>query len=118
VVIHGDGGIMLTIGELSTLAQAALPVTVCVFNDRGYGILRGIEAATFAGEQHDVDLATPDFVGLAEAMGVPAERVSSAEGFEKAFAASTAQPGPALIEVDLLALAPMDYPIGGHENLA
>ncbi|MDG4825284.1 thiamine pyrophosphate-binding protein [Asanoa sp. WMMD1127] len=118
VVIHGDGGIMLTIGELSTLAQTGLPVTVCVFNDRGYGILRGIEAATFAGAQHDVDLATPDFAALAEAMGVPAEKVSDAAGFEKAFAASVARPGPALIEVDLLALAPMDYPIGGHENVA
>jgi acetolactate synthase-1/2/3 large subunit len=116
VVIHGDGGIMLTIGELATLAQFDLPVTVCVFNDRGYGVLRGIEAATF-GTQFDVDLATPDFVGLAESMGVPAEKVADAAGFEQAFVRAGARTGPGLIEIDLTALVPMDYPIGGHENV-
>jgi acetolactate synthase-1/2/3 large subunit len=116
VVIHGDGGIMLSIGELATLAQSRLPVTVCVFNDRGYGILRGIEAATFGG-QFDVDLATPDFVAVAEGMGVPAERVADAAGFDRAFAASIERAGPGLIEIDMTALKPMDYPIGPHENV-
>jgi acetolactate synthase I/II/III large subunit len=117
VVIHGDGGIMLTIGELATLAQFDLPVTVCVFNDQGYGVLRAIESETF-GEQHDVDLATPDFVALAAAMGVPGEPVRDAAGFEKAFVAALDRPGPALIEVDLNALAPMRYAFGGHESVS
>jgi acetolactate synthase-1/2/3 large subunit len=116
VVIHGDGGIMLTIGELSTLAQFDLPVVVCVFNDRGYGVLRAIESETF-GELHDVDLATPDFVALAAAMGLPGELVRDAAGFEKAFVAALDRPGPTLIEVDLTALAPMGYAIGGHESV-
>lgn len=110
VVIHGDGGIMLTIGELATLAQFDVPLTVCVFNDRGYGILRKIQAAKFDGARHDVDLATPDFVGLAESMGLPAVRVTDSEGFEKAFAASVEAEGPYLIEVDLAAVQPMRTP--------
>ncbi|MGY1846318.1 MULTISPECIES: thiamine pyrophosphate-binding protein [unclassified Blastococcus] len=118
VVIHGDGGIMLTIGELATLAQFQVPLTVCVFNDRGYGILRGIQAATFDGAQNDVDLATPDFVALAQAMGVPGEAVKDVAGFERAFATSVASDGPYLIEVDLTALAPMQVPIGGQELLS
>jgi acetolactate synthase-1/2/3 large subunit len=112
VVIHGDGGIMLTIGELASLVQARLPVTVCVLNDRGYGVLRSIEAATFDGARHDVDLVTPDFVLLAQSMGLAAQRVESAGDFDRAFAASVASDGPSLIEVDLTALVPMDYPIG------
>jgi acetolactate synthase-1/2/3 large subunit len=118
VVIHGDGGIMLSIGELATLAQFQVPLTVCVFNDRGYGVLRGIQAATFDGAQNDVDLATPDFVALAQAMGVPAEAVKDVAGFERAFAHSVASRGPYLIEVDLTALAPMQVPIGGQELLS
>ena len=117
VVIHGDGGIMLTIAELSTLAQFRVPLTVCVFNDRGYGVLRGIQSATFDGARNDVDLATPDFVALAQAMGVPGEAVKDLEGFERAFATSVASDGPYLIEVDLTALAPMEIPIGGQELL-
>jgi acetolactate synthase-1/2/3 large subunit len=118
VVIHGDGGIMLTIGELATLAQFSVPLTVCVFNDRGYGILRGIQAATCDGAQNDVDLVTPDFVALAAAMGVPGEAVKDVEGFESAFRTSVSADGPYLIEIDLTALAPMDIPIGGQEMLA
>ena len=117
VVIHGDGGLMLTIGELASLAQAQLPLTVCVFNDHGYGVLRGIQSATFAGEAHDVDLATPDFAMLARAFGIPSSRVDSVASFDKAFADSVAAEGPVLIEVDLTALQPMDYPIGAQELL-
>lgn len=119
VVIHGDGGIMLTIGELSSLAQADAPLTVLVFNDGGYGILRGIQAATFGEEtaRNDVDLNTPDFVALAQAMHIPADRVESVEEFEAAFAASVETDGPHLIEIDLHSLAPMNVPISAQEIL-
>ena len=108
---------MLSIGELASLAQAQLPVTVCVFNDRGYGVLRSIQSATFVGEPHDVDLATPDFAMLGRAFGIPSHRVDSAAAFDEAFATSVSSEGPTLIEVDLTALEPMDYPIGGQELL-
>ena len=45
VVIQGDGGLMLSIGEISSLAEHGLPVIVCVFNDGGYGVLRIIQDA-------------------------------------------------------------------------
>ncbi|WP_344903992.1 thiamine pyrophosphate-binding protein [Actinomadura meridiana] len=118
VVIHGDGGIMLSIGELSTLAQAGAPVTVCVFNDRGYGVLRDVQRATFDGARNDVDLHTPDFVALAAAMGVPGEKVSDAAGFDRAFARSVErESGPYLIEIDLTALAPMKRRVGRQQLL-
>ncbi|MER3419104.1 MAG: hypothetical protein C4290_00640, partial [Chloroflexota bacterium] len=52
---------MLSIGELATAVQYRLPIILCVFNDRGYGILRAIQARMFDGRQVGVDLATPDF---------------------------------------------------------
>ncbi len=118
VVIHGDGGIMLTIPELATLAQYELPLTVCVFNDHGYGILRDIQSATFPGARHDVDLLTPDFVALAESMGVRAHRVTTAAQFDAAFADSVAAPGPVLIEVDMRELVPVRMAAGAHRNLS
>jgi acetolactate synthase-1/2/3 large subunit len=78
VVIQGDGGFMLHIGELATAAQYQLPVIVCVFNDRGYGVLRAIQRMRFDGRTAGVDIKTPDFVQVAEGMGVHAEAVRSA----------------------------------------
>src|SRR5204863_1324683 len=49
VVIQGDGGLMLNLSELATAAQYQAPVVVCVFNDKGYGVIRAIQGRTFDG---------------------------------------------------------------------
>lgn len=112
VVIQGDGGLMLSIGELASVAQYGMPITLCVFNDGGYGVLRRIETNTF-GRTHDVDLATPRFADLAAACGLNSVRVTSAAEFEDAFKDSVAAGGPMVIEVDTTALAPIEYPARG-----
>ena len=113
VLIAGDGGFMLHVGELVTAVQHNLPVVVCLFNDRGYGVLRGIEARQFEGRNFGVDLTTPDFPALAKAMGVPVtSRAASPAEFEEQFAAAIASGGPALIDVDLTALSPLRPPGG------
>lgn len=74
LVICGDGGFMFAVGELATLAQERLPVTVLVVDDGGYGMLRYDQ--DHAGDQHrGVDLDRPDFVRLAEAFGISATAV-------------------------------------------
>ncbi len=107
VVIQGDGGFMLHIGELATAAQYRLPIIVCVFNDRGYGVLRMIQRMRFEGRTTGVDIKTPDFVQVAEGMGVSARHVGSAAQFETAFADAVAHTGPVLLDIDMNALAPM-----------
>jgi acetolactate synthase-1/2/3 large subunit len=107
VLIVGDGGFMLHVGELATAAQHDLPVVICLFNDRGYGVLRGIEARQFDGRNFGVDLTTPDFPALAKSMGVQATRVASPAEFEAAFRAAIASGRPTLLDIDLLALTPL-----------
>ena len=106
-VIQGDGGFMLNIGELSTAVQYNVPVVTCVFNDRGYGVLRAIEGRTFEGRQFGVELSTPDFVMVANGMGMKAERVESAAGFRDAFARGLSNDGPYLIDIEMTKLTPM-----------
>jgi acetolactate synthase-1/2/3 large subunit len=106
-VIQGDGGFMLNIGELATAVQYNVPLVTCVFNDKGYGVLRAIEGRTFDGRQFGVELATPDFVMVANGMGMKAERVESAAGFREAFARGLAEDGPYLIDIDMTKLVPM-----------
>jgi acetolactate synthase I/II/III large subunit len=118
VLIAGDGGFMLHVGELVTAVQHELPVVICLFNDRGYGVLRGIEARQFDGRNFGVDLATPDFPALAASMGVPATRVASPAEFEPAFRDAIASGGPALLDIDLLSLSPLSLPGSGPARRA
>jgi acetolactate synthase-1/2/3 large subunit len=107
VLIAGDGGFMLHVAELVTLVQHSLPVVVCLFNDRGYGVLRGIEARQFEGRNFGVELTTPDFPALAQSMGVPAARVATPAEFETRFRDAVASGGPFLLDIDLTALSPL-----------
>jgi len=107
VVIQGDGGFMLHIGELATAAQYQLPIIVCLFNDRGYGVLRAVQRMRFDGRTAGVDIKTPDFVQVAQGMGVHAEPIRSAAEFETAFERAIARSGPVLLDIDMNALAPM-----------
>lgn len=107
VLINGDGGLMLSIGELATVVELQLPLVVCVFNDRGYGVLRWLQDVTYGGRQSAVDLATPDFAGVGRAMGLEAQTVTSAHDFEAIFQTAVDSGRPWLIDVDLTAMSPM-----------
>jgi thiamine pyrophosphate-dependent acetolactate synthase large subunit-like protein len=97
VAVCGDGGFMFAVGELATLVQEQLPVTVLVVDDGGYGMLRYDQ--DHAGDQHrGVDLVRPDFAALAEAFGVTATRVTGVgEELAKALAEAVASGRPRLV---------------------
>ncbi|MEX2326712.1 MAG: thiamine pyrophosphate-dependent enzyme, partial [Pseudomonadales bacterium] len=112
VVIQGDGGFMLNLSELATAVQFKVPVIVCLFNDGGYGVLRRIQGARFEGRTTGVDLATPDFVKVAEGIGLKGIAVDSAEAFADAFDTAMATDGPVLLDINMNHLQPMRMGIG------
>jgi acetolactate synthase-1/2/3 large subunit len=66
LVVTGDGGATMAIGELATLEQERLPAVVLVVTDGGYGMLRYDQ--TVAGAEHrGVDLVEPRWADLAAA---------------------------------------------------
>ena len=107
VVIQGDGGFMLNMSELATAVQYRAPVIVCLFNDHGYGVLRRIQSSRFEGRTTGVDLATPDFAKVAEAVGLKGIAVKGTDGFAKAFSEALDTDGPVLLDIDMSSLAPM-----------
>jgi acetolactate synthase-1/2/3 large subunit len=108
VLLVGDGGFMLAATELATLAEYSIPVTVVVFVDGGYGILRNIQDVQYGSEgRFGVEASAPDFVGLAKALGVAGRRVSSAEEFDGAMAEAEGMREPFLIEVDCAGIGSM-----------
>ncbi|MBI4216286.1 MAG: thiamine pyrophosphate-binding protein [Chloroflexi bacterium] len=99
VALCGDGGFMFNLAELATAAQHHIKVVALVVNDRGYGVLRGYQDHDFAGRHFGTELVNPDFVQLARAFGVRAERVAEVAGVRAAVLRALARPGPSLIEV-------------------
>lgn len=106
VVIAGDGGVSVHLGELASLRQLGGPCVVVVFNDSGYGVLRNMQAANDL-DRAGVDLWTPDFGDLARSMGMPFWRAGAPGSFGPALAEAIATGRPTLIEVDVTALDPV-----------
>ena len=105
VVIAGDGGLAVHLGELASLRGLDGPCVVVVFNDSGYGVLRNMQQANGLGRA-GVDLWTPDFGDLARAMGMPYWRTGPPGTFGPALAEALATGGPTLVEVDVTTLDP------------
>lgn len=105
VVIAGDGGLSVHLGELASLAGTDAWCVVVVFNDGGYGVLRNMQRAN-GFEVTAVDLYTPDFRALALSMAMPYWLIQGAGSFESSLREAVAAHRPALIEVDVTALDP------------
>ncbi|MEV0093003.1 thiamine pyrophosphate-binding protein [Streptomyces sp. NPDC050738] len=109
VVMAGDGGLAVHLGELLTLAQEKPALTLVVFNDGGYGVLRNMQDR-YSERRSGVDLATPDFEQLAAACGLPYARIAAPEHAQPVMEHAIASGGPVLVEVDLARLGPMKTP--------
>jgi acetolactate synthase-1/2/3 large subunit len=97
LAVVGDGGFLYGSQELAAARQYGLETVVLVVDDGGYGILREYQRESF-GETTAVDLEEPDFLALAEAYRVPAERTTPEDlgaALERAFA----HDGPALVHL-------------------
>ena len=105
--MHGDGGFMFHVGELSTAAQYQAPVVIVVFNDGGYGVLRGLQVNQFDGRFSETDLSTPNFVKLAESMGLTGLHADTVDGFSEQLEKAMDIDGPVLIELNVRKMQPI-----------
>jgi acetolactate synthase-1/2/3 large subunit len=96
IAVVGDGGFLFACGDLATLKQENLPLTIVLVDDGGYGMLRydqQIANHTISG----VDLTRPDFAKLAESFGIPAITLDGFDGLREALANAM---GPNMIVVN------------------
>jgi acetolactate synthase-1/2/3 large subunit len=97
LAVVGDGGLLYAVAELATAVRESLPVVTVVFDDGGYGAIRYDQAARNQ-QRFGVDWESPDFVAVAQAMGMPAERVLGVgEELEAALGRAFARGGPGLV---------------------
>ncbi|HWE45833.1 MAG TPA: thiamine pyrophosphate-binding protein [Caulobacteraceae bacterium] len=114
VVLIGDGGLQLNLGELWTAVQENLDITIIVGNDNGYGVIRQIQDKVAGGRRNFDDLLAPKLEALAEVAGIPFWRVTAADHFGDRAAQALAVRGPSMVEIDMIAVGehPPYYPIG------
>ncbi len=106
LALQADGSGMYTLQSLWTMAHEGLDVTVVIFANRGYQILRLEMAAVGvttpgrnASAMFDIDGPELDWVALAKGHGVDGVRVTDMNQFAAAFGAAMQRKGPYLIEV-------------------
>jgi benzoylformate decarboxylase len=101
----GDGSSVFGIQGLWTLAKYRVPLTVIVFNNRGYMAVknqfRGSEDRIRIAAEMGAELVSPDinFARLAETFGIFGQRVEQPDAIESALKRALEQSGPALVDV-------------------
>jgi acetolactate synthase I/II/III large subunit len=106
IAATGDGGFMMNMQELETALRLGLSFVTLIFNDGGYGLIEWKQMQRF-GSSAFIKFTNPDFVKLAESMGLKGYRVTSADRLIPTIQAALAQPVPTVID------CPVDY----RENL-
>lgn len=104
ILIAGDGGLQMTIQELQTVVQQRLPLGIFVLNNQGYLTIKLMQQNHFGrliGSDPSSGVSAPDFVRLAQAYGIAAERLASAAELEARIDPILAQDGPFLVEITM-----------------
>jgi len=106
IALEGDGSAMYTLQALWTLARESLDVTIVIFANRAYQILRGEFANVGAGApgQRATDMLTLDrpaldWRALARGHGVESGQASDLGAFARELRRGLASGGPYLIEL-------------------
>lgn len=86
VAVAGDGDALMALPELATIAHEGAQPILLILDNGQYGTIRMHQARDFPGRTIGTRLTNPDFVALARAFGLHAERVETTEAFPCALA--------------------------------
>ncbi|GAB4300424.1 MAG: acetolactate synthase large subunit [Oscillatoriaceae cyanobacterium] len=102
VAATGDGGFMMNCQELETALRVGTAFVTIIFHDGGYGLIEWKQHNHY-NESAFIKFGNPDFVKLAESMGLKGYRIESAKQLIPTLKEALAQDVPAVID------CPVDY---------
>lgn len=101
--LNCDGGMMLNLQELETIAHHKLPIKLFIFNNDGYLMIKHTQNALFKtgyiGTDRASGISCPDFSKLAAAFGMPAFQIRHWDECDETLAQVQAATGPVICEV-------------------
>ena len=102
VLFTSDGGFHMNMNEMATIVSHNLPVTIIVLNNNVLGMVRQWQTIFFDKRYSNTTLKRQtDYVKLANAFGIPAERVENLDDMEKVIKKSVTGNTPFLVEVKI-----------------
>lgn len=97
--IDGDASLCMTLTELSTASQYNIGVKVIVLNNEEQGMVTQWQNLFYQDRYSHTHQTNPDFMKLADSMGLAHRRVSKPEEVEESLKWLINTDGPALLEV-------------------
>ena len=113
VVLTGDGALGYAVGELATVSELGLPVTVIVLNNRSLGWIRWYRRIHFGRGWEDEDFADVTFAEVAKGFGIGGHRVTDPAHLGTVLRRALELTGPALVDV---VTEPWQTPIAAHRD--
>ncbi|WP_425636174.1 biosynthetic-type acetolactate synthase large subunit [Algoriphagus yeomjeoni] len=99
VCVVGDGGIQMTIQELGTIMQTKAPVKIVLLNNNFLGMVRQWQQMFFDKRYSFTELDNPDFIKIAEAYNIQAQKVTERGDLQEAIEDMLIHDGPYFLEV-------------------
>ncbi|HEY4797584.1 MAG TPA: thiamine pyrophosphate-binding protein, partial [Bacteroidia bacterium] len=85
--LNCDGGMMMNLQELQTIAHHELPIKIIVFNNDGYLMIKHTQKSLFNGKYSGTDkksgVSCPDFSKIATAFDMPSFQIRTWEDADK-----------------------------------
>ncbi|MGE4443780.1 MAG: acetolactate synthase large subunit [Candidatus Altimarinota bacterium] len=103
VVVTGDGGLVMNLGDLETAVRLNLDITVVVLNNASYGMIKWKQVGANM-PMWGLDFGNPDFVKLAESFGGKGYKVQNKHEFQETLRRVNEEKGLKIIDLDF------DYP--------
>lgn len=102
--LNCDGGMMMNLQELQTIAHHRLPIKLFIFNNDGYLMIKHTQNALFnkagyVGTSKSSGVSCPDFSKIAAAFDMPAFQIRSWDECDDVLAQVQAADGPVVCEV-------------------
>ncbi|HRE52702.1 MAG TPA: biosynthetic-type acetolactate synthase large subunit [Flavitalea sp.] len=99
VAIIGDGGFQMCIQELGTIMQSGIDVKLLILNNEFLGMVRQWQQLFNDKRYSFVNIASPDFVMLANSYGISGKKISLREELRDALQTMLNHQGSYLLEV-------------------
>ena len=101
--LNCDGGMMMNLQELQTIAHHQLPIKIIIFNNDGYLMIKHTQKALFEGRYAGTDVKSgvscPDFTQLGKAFNFPTFQIRTWDQFDSVMPQVLEATGPVICEV-------------------
>jgi acetolactate synthase-1/2/3 large subunit len=102
ICISGDGSFMMNVQELGTVKRKQLPLKIVLLDNQRLGMVRQWQQMFFSERYSETNLSdNPDFLMLANAFGIPGQRITRKDQVEGAIDALLNSDGPYLLHVSI-----------------